>query len=163
MNYFIEDLNVFYATIYGGILIGFLFDINRSIKNNFICLKKVHFICDIIFCIVATLVTFITINAVEKFELRYYHFVALILGFILYYNTISKFILEFNTAIIKFSKLFLRKTVSLIISIVESLYYILIYTVHFLFDVILYIPSAIFSTKPKAPRKSSNKKIKKSI
>ena len=44
MNYFIQDMNVFYATIYGGILIGILFDINRSLKENFKIIKKIYII-----------------------------------------------------------------------------------------------------------------------
>ena len=37
---FTEDLSSFYATIYGGLLIGLLFDINRSLKSNFKILKS---------------------------------------------------------------------------------------------------------------------------
>ena len=38
---FTEDLSSFYATIYGGLAIGLLFDINRSLKSNFkICQGK---------------------------------------------------------------------------------------------------------------------------
>ena len=58
MNYFIQDMNVFYATIYGGILIGILFDINRSLKENFKIIKKTSFILDVLFWIVITLIVF---------------------------------------------------------------------------------------------------------
>ena len=40
---FTEDLSSFYATIYGGLLIGLLFDINRSLKSNFKILKYLIF------------------------------------------------------------------------------------------------------------------------
>lgn len=164
MNYFIEDLNVFYATIYGGIIIGFLFDINRSVKNNFKCIRKISFIFDIIFWILATLVTFIIINAVEKFQLRYYHFIALILGFILYYNTISRFILKFNNIIIRFIKLSVKKIIMLIVTTIENLYYIVVYTIHFLFDFIFYIPNIILMVKRKITKKSCvKKKLKKGV
>ena len=72
MNYFIQDMNVFYATIYGGILIGILFDINRSLKENFKIIKKTSFILDVLFWIVITLIVFIVVNTISKFQLRYY-------------------------------------------------------------------------------------------
>ena len=71
MNYFIQDMNVFYATIYGGILIGILFDINRSLKENFKIIKKTSFILDVLFWIVITLIVFIVVNTISKFQLRY--------------------------------------------------------------------------------------------
>ena len=70
MNYFIQDMNVFYATIYGGILIGILFDINRSLKENFKIIKKTSFILDVLFWIVITLIVFIVVNTISKFQLR---------------------------------------------------------------------------------------------
>ena len=88
MNYFIQDLNVFYATIYGGIVIGILFDINRSLKNNFKFIKKLSFIFDILFWLIITAIIFIVVNTISKFQLRYYHFVALVVGFVLYLSLI---------------------------------------------------------------------------
>ena len=67
MNYFIQDMNVFYATIYGGILIGILFDINRSLKENFKIIKKTSFILDVLFWIVITLIVFIVVNTILSF------------------------------------------------------------------------------------------------
>ncbi|MDY2737178.1 spore cortex biosynthesis protein YabQ, partial [Intestinibacter sp.] len=128
MNYFIEDLNVFYATIYGGIAIGILFDINRSLKNNFKFIKRISFIFDILFWVIVTLIIFIVINATSKFELRYYHFIALLVGFILYYNTISKFVLRFNSMVINFIKSFIKKFVLSIVGMLENLYYIIVYS-----------------------------------
>ena len=83
---FTEDLSSFYATIYGGLAIGLLFDINRSLKSNFKILKYFSIVFNIIFWILATIIIFITVNAIESFDLRYYHFVALLIGFLLYYK-----------------------------------------------------------------------------
>ena len=162
MNYFIEDLNVFYATIYGGLAIGILFDINRSLKNNFKFIKRISFIFDILFWILVTFIIFIVINATSKFELRYYHFIALLVGFILYYNTISKFVLRFNSMVINFIKSFIKKLVLSIVGILENLYYIIVYSIHFLFDIIFYIPSIIFKIKP-SEKPLVKKKMKKGV
>ena len=150
MNYFIQDMNVFYATIYGGILIGILFDINRSLKENFKIIKKTSFILDVLFWIVITL---IVVNTISKFQLRYYHFVALAVGFILYYNTISKFILKFNNIVIGFIKLLIKKIILNLVTILENLYYIIVYSIHLLFDIIFYIPSIIFTIGRKSSRR----------
>ena len=154
MKFFIEDINIFYVTLYGGIFIGLLFDFYRAFKNNFKILKYISFVFDVIFWIVVTAFIFIVVNAVEKFDLRYYHFVALFLGFILYYNTISKYILIFFNKIISFITGLFKKTIHYIVSFFNNLYYILIYSIHFIFDIICYIPTIFFTSK----RRRKNKK-----
>ncbi|MEG1310762.1 MAG: spore cortex biosynthesis protein YabQ [Romboutsia sp.] len=159
---FTEDLSFFYATIYGGIIIGLLFDMYRALKSNFKFMKYFSLVFDAIFWILVTVVIFITVNAVESFELRYYHFVALFIGFILYYNTISKFILTIINKIIYLVTCFFKKTVQYIVSISNNLYYIIIYSIHFLFDIIFYIPNIILATKNVVKRKSKKRlKIRK--
>nr|MCM0167224.1 hypothetical protein [Paeniclostridium ghonii] len=91
---FIQDLGAFFATIYAGIFIGVLFDLYRAVKQNFSLIKIFSIFYDVLFWIIVTLLVFITINVIESFDLRYYHFIALFIGFIIYYNTISKFILK---------------------------------------------------------------------
>ena len=153
MKFFIEDINIFYVTLYGGIFIGLLFDFYRAFKNNFKILKYISFVFDVIFWIVVTAFIFIVVNAVEKFDLRYYHFVALFLGFILYYNTISKYILIFFNKIISFITGLFKKTIHYIVAFFNNLYYIIIYSIHLIFDIICYIPSILLSTKRKRKKK----------
>ena len=164
MNYLIEDLNVFYATIYGGIVIGILFDINSSLKKNFKLISKVSFMFDILFCITVTFTTFIVVNTIERFQLRYYHFIALLVGFLLYHNTISRFVLKFNDIIIGTTKLIIKKTILTLVKILDILYYIIVYSIHFLFDIMLYIPNIIFNFKNKLHKKLLVKqKLKKGV
>ncbi|MBU5336311.1 spore cortex biosynthesis protein YabQ [Intestinibacter bartlettii] len=164
MNYFIQDLNVFYATIYGGILIGILFDINRSLKNNFKFISKLSFVFDVLFWLIITVIIFIVVNTVSKFQLRYYHFIALAVGFILYYNTISKFILKFNNMVINFIKSLIKKIILTSVAILENLYYVIVYAIHFLFDMIFYIPNIIFKIKKNTSRRPLvKKKMKKGV
>lgn len=153
MKYFIEDINIFYLTLYGGIIIGLLFDFYRALRNNFKILKYIYFLLDIVFWLLATMVVFITINALERFDIRYYHFVALFLGFILYYNTISKYILMFLNKMISFFTSLFKKTVHYIVSFLNNLYYIIIYSIHLLFDIICYIPSMISTNKKRRKTK----------
>lgn len=164
MNYFIEDLNIFYTTIYGGIIIGILFDLNSSLKKNFKSIRKISFIFDVLFCIIVTFLTFVVINTIERFQLRYYHFIALLVGFLLYYNTISKFVIKFMNTIIGTIKFLAKKIILTLVKILDNLYYIIIYSIHFLFDIIFYIPNIIFNLKDKLHKKLLVKrKLKKDV
>lgn len=159
---FTQDVSYFYATIYGGIIIGLLFDIYKVFKINFKVIKYCSLFFDTLFWILTTIIIFITINAIESFELRYYHFVALFIGFILYYNTISKFVLTAMNKVIYFITNLFKKTVKYIVSISNNLYYVIIYSLHLLFDIIFYIPNMFLVTKRFVKRKSIRKlKIKK--
>ncbi|MEG1284405.1 MAG: spore cortex biosynthesis protein YabQ [Romboutsia sp.] len=150
---FTQDVGSFYATIYGGIAIGLLFDIYRSIRSNFKIIKYISLVLDVIFWILVTSTIFITINVVENFDLRYYHFVALFIGFILYYNTISRFILSFMNRIISFFTNSIKKTIKVTVSILNNLYYVIIYSLHLIFDIIFYIPNILLASKNMMKRK----------
>mgnify|MGYP000595637982 CR=1 FL=1 len=154
MGFFVEDISIFYLTLYGGIVIGLLFDLYRALRSNFKIVKKISFLFDAIFWLLITIVIFTTINLLERFDLRYYHFVALFLGFILYYNTISKYIFTVLNKLISFITSLFKKTVHYIVGFLNNLYYIIIYSIHLIFDIICYIPSVLLSTK----RKRKNKK-----
>lgn len=161
---FTQDITFFYATIYGGIIIGLLFDIHRAFKANFKFMKYCSFFFDSLFWSLTTIIIFITINAIESFELRYYHFVALFIGFILYYNTISKFILTIMNKIISLITNLFKKTIKYIVSISNNLYYVIIYSLHFIFDIIFYIPNIFLASRKFIKRKSLGKlKIKKRV
>lgn len=161
---FTQDVTSFYATIYGGIIIGIIFDFYRSLKSNFKIVKILSLGFDILFWIIVTAIVFITINFIESFDLRYYHFVALFSGFILYHITVGKFIFSI---INKFTYLItstVRKTANYIVIILNNLYYVIIYSIHFLFDIIFYIPNILLATKKVIKRKSKARfKIKKRV
>lgn len=162
MILFAEDLSSFYATIYGGLIIGLVFDINRSLKFNFKILKCFSAVFNIIFWILATIIIFITINSIESFNLRYYHFAALLIGFLLYYNIISKFVLKLLNQIIGFIVFLINKTIIYISLISESLYFMVVYMFHFLLDAIFFIPNLFLATKKVIKRKHRIKlKVKK--
>ena len=153
MGIFIEDINIFYLTLYGGIVIGLLFDFYRALRANFKIVRRVSFVFDFIFWILITIVIFTTVNVLERFNLRYYHFVALFLGFILYYNTISKYVLSIFNKIISFITSLFKKTIHYIVAFFNNLDYIIIYSIHLIFDIICYIPSILLSTKRKRKKK----------
>ena len=48
MKYFIEDVNIFYLTLYGGIVIGILFDFYRVLRRNYKVVRRISIVFDII-------------------------------------------------------------------------------------------------------------------
>ena len=156
---FTQDVSIFYATIYGGILIGVLFDFYRGLRGNFKFINYFAIIFDVLFWFLSTVIIFVTINLTEFFDLRYYHFVALFIGFILYYNTISKIVLSIINKIIRFVRNSFKKVTHYIVSFLNNLYYVIIYSLHLLFDIIFYIPNIFIATRKSIKRKS-NKKLK---
>lgn len=161
---FTQEVGAFYATIYGGIVIGILFDFYRSLKSNFKIIKYCSIVLDVLFWILATVVIFITVNFIDSFNLRYYHFVALFCGFILYYGTVSKFVLAVLNKIIGFTTNLIKKTVKYTVIILNNLYYVIIYSLHLIFDIIFYIPNIILGTGKFIKRKSRMRlKIKKRV
>ena len=141
---FTQDLGAFFATVYGGIFIGVLFDLYRALKNNFSLLKIFSIFYDILFWVFTTLLIFITINVIESFDLRYYHFIALFIGFAIYYNTVSKIVMKFLDKSIGFIKSSINKILLCTRNFLVNLYYVIIYSIHLLFDTIFYIPNLIF-------------------
>ena len=72
MKFFIEDVNIFYLTLYGGIAIGLIFDLYRALRSNFKIVRKISLVFDVIFWFLITIVIFTTINLLEKFDLRFF-------------------------------------------------------------------------------------------
>ena len=73
--------------------------------------------------------------------------------FLLYYNTISKFVLKLLNKIIGFIVFLIKKTIIYISVISESLYYMIVYMLHFLLDTIFFIPNLFLATKKVIKRK----------
>ncbi|HSQ33685.1 MAG TPA: spore cortex biosynthesis protein YabQ [Peptostreptococcaceae bacterium] len=158
---FTEDIAVFLTTIYGGIIIGLIYDFYRATKKNFKIPKLFTIIHDIVFWIVVTILVFVTINVVESFDLRYYHFVALGIGYVIYLNTISKYILLFFTKLLSLITSTIVTIVKYLVAILINLYYVTIYSIHLLFDIIFYIPNLILNFRGKQKSKVKIKKPKK--
>ena len=158
---FTEDIVIFLTTIYGGIIIGLIYDFYRATKNNFKIPKLFTIVHDTLFWIVITILVFVTINVVESFDLRYYHFVALGIGYLIYLNTISKYILLFFTKLIYLITKTIVTIVKYLVTILVNLYYVTIYTIHLLFDIIFYIPNLIVNFRARSKNKPKIKKPKK--
>lgn len=133
--YPVQELYVLLITVYGGIVMGIIYDLYRAIRWNFNRNKIITFIEDLLFWTSITIIGFVILHRTNAYDLRYYNFTGFILGIIIYFNTISKYILKVFTKIIRF----ILKVVKQIIRILVNLYYAIIYPIHVIFDIIIYM------------------------
>ena len=97
-----------------GILIGFLFDVFRILRKSFKTKDIITYIEDITFWILTGLLTLYFIFYYNNGEIRFYIFLGIILGIMVYILTISKYIVKFSVTVINFIKSILNKVIQII-------------------------------------------------
>ena len=100
---------LFCVFIINGLLIGLLFDFFRILRKSFKTSDIITYIEDILFWILTGIILLYSIFTFNNGEIRFYMFLGVILGCIIYMllfsryivNTITKIVLFFNKIIIK--------------------------------------------------------------
>lgn len=96
-----NQLFSFFIYVIVGILLGFIFDIFRalrkSIKNSTVATN----IEDILFVIISFIIIAMVVQIVNKGELRFYILLGIILGILIYFLSVSKYIITGETWILK--------------------------------------------------------------
>lgn len=96
-----NQLFSFFIYVIVGILLGFIFDIFRalrkSIKNSTVATN----IEDILFVIISFVIIAMVVQIVNKGELRFYILLGIILGILIYFLSVSKYIITGETWILK--------------------------------------------------------------
>lgn len=87
-NFSQEQIFIFFFII--GVIIGILFDIFRAFRKSFKTSDKITFIEDITFLLIAGLLLITSIIKLNNGEIRFYLFIAIFLGILIYSLTISK-------------------------------------------------------------------------
>ena len=105
-----------------GIIVGIFFDIFRILRRSFKTADIVTYIEDFIFWILTGIFLLFMIFVFEKGQIRSYTILGIILGFILYLFTISKYFIKINVVIIKFLKQIVTKIVKLLILPIKQLF-----------------------------------------
>lgn len=105
---------LFVIFIINGILIGFLFDIFRIIRRTFKTTDIATYIQDIAFWIITGIITLAFIFCYNNGEIRFYVFLGIILGTIIYILTVSKYVIKVSVKIINY----IKKVISTIINII---------------------------------------------
>ena len=96
----ISQMQYFAMYMICGIIIGIFFDIFRIMRKSFKTPDFVTYIEDIIFGILTGIFLIFILFVLNNGELRFYIFLALLLGNIVYLATISKYFIKINVKII---------------------------------------------------------------
>ena len=107
-----------------GILVNFIFDIFRFIRKNFKTPDYITYIEDIIFLVISTIIVMFALWKISNGILRFYIFLAIFLGIIIYSLTFSKFCIIIINSIVVFCKkmsLFVKKVLNKLIFFLKKL------------------------------------------
>jgi spore cortex biosynthesis protein YabQ len=96
-----NQLFSFFIYIIVGILLGFIFDIFRAFRKSVKNTNLATNIEDILFVIISFIIIAMVVQIVSKGELRFYILLGIILGILLYFLSVSKYIITGETWILK--------------------------------------------------------------
>ncbi len=100
----INQTSLFLIFTIDGVLIGIIFDIFRILRKTIKTSDFVTYIEDFLFWIITSIILFYSIFTYNNGELRFFMFLAVILGFVLYICTISSYLIKINVKIINVIK-----------------------------------------------------------
>ncbi len=89
-----QQLSVFLYSLGFGFAVGFLYDISRAFRISFFKKGRLVFFQDVVFFSVAAIITFCFLLVINGGRFRLFVFCALLMGFAVYYLTLSVILLE---------------------------------------------------------------------
>lgn len=119
INVYQQLFNLLVFTI-TGIVIGILFDIFRIIRKSFKTADFITYIEDVLFWLLTGLILLFTIFTFNNGEIRTYIFVGLLLGFVTYLLTISKYVIKICVTILKFIKNILYFPIKVLLNFIKK-------------------------------------------
>lgn len=96
-----NQLFSFFIYVIVGILLGFIFDIFRAFRKSVKNTNLATNIEDILFVIISFIIIAMVVQIVSKGELRFYILLGIILGILIYFLSVSKYIITGETWILK--------------------------------------------------------------
>jgi spore cortex biosynthesis protein YabQ len=96
-----NQLYTFITTIATGILLGVLFDCYRVLRGTFRPRAVMTWVTDLLYWLIATVVVFLALVVSNWGELRFYVFLGIVSGVILYYRLLSLYAIRLFLVIIK--------------------------------------------------------------
>ncbi len=92
---------IFLATLYGGIIIGFIYDLYRIFRYFFKPKKVATFFEDLMFWIIIALIALFVLIFSSWGELRGYEFLGFLSGAVLYHKLLSRIVITILVKIVK--------------------------------------------------------------
>ena len=83
-----------------GFILGFIFDFFKIIRKSFTISDRHVIIEDFLFGIIASILLIVIIFVINKGNIRWYTFMFILTGLVLYFLTISKLVIKVNVSII---------------------------------------------------------------
>lgn len=99
-----SQLYTFIITIATGILLGALFDCYRVLRGTFRPRAVMTWVTDLLYWLIATVIVFLALVVSNWGELRFYVFLGIVSGVILYYRLLSLYAIRLLLAIIRLIK-----------------------------------------------------------
>ena len=125
ITYVSEQIYVFLVTLYGGIIIGLIYDLYRIFRGIFNPKKIATMIEDFIFWIVISIAAVSVLIFGNEGELRFYTFLGFALGALLYNRLLSRIVIKSIVIILSTIKRIVMKIFCIIIYPVKVLIRIL--------------------------------------
>jgi spore cortex biosynthesis protein YabQ len=110
-----SQIYAFLVTVYGGFVLGFIYDIFKVTRRVFRLKKTFSNIADIIFWLFGTITMLYFMYISNYVEIRFYSFLGFAIGIILYYVLLSNFIIRALIGVCEFAIKFLKKMAEIII------------------------------------------------
>lgn len=104
-----------------GLIIGLLFDIFRILRISFKTKDFVTYIEDILFWIITGILVLYSIFIFNNGEIRFFIFIGIVIGVILYIMLFSSFIIKYSVYIINFIKKVVRVVLKIIVIPIKCL------------------------------------------
>lgn len=115
ITYVSEQIYVFLATLYGGIVIGFIYDLYRIFRCIFRPNKIATIIEDFIFWIVISIAAVTVLLFSNEGQIRFYIFLGFMIGAFLYNRVLSKFVIKSMIFLLRIIKKIFLKIVNILL------------------------------------------------
>lgn len=113
--FFNSQFGIFLIFLFAGIAICLLYDMFRAIRKTIKTSDFITYIEDIIFWICVAIFLIYLIFILNSGELRFFMFIAICIGGIVYYFALSKYIMNISVHILGFFKAIFKKIINIIL------------------------------------------------
>lgn len=104
-----------------GIIIGLLFDIFRILRRSFKTYDYITYVEDVLFWILTGFILLYSIFTFSNGEIRFYMFLGVFLGCLIYMLVFSKYFININVKIILILKKIIEKIISILIFPIKTI------------------------------------------
>lgn len=117
-----NQANLFLIFAINGVIIGFVFDVFRILRKSFKTSDIITIIQDILFWIITGMIVLYSIFIFNNGEIRFFMFIGIFLGVLLYMVLLSKYIIKISVETIKIVKKIINFVFKILIFPIKSIY-----------------------------------------